>query len=91
VKQKIYMLLLILMAFSIEQIHAKEPCPDEKQLLETNKIDLDTKTIKGWLRLLNNRTKQGEYGIKLTKEETIALIKCLKDELEFRKKVGKMS
>jgi hypothetical protein len=70
---------------------AKEQCPDEKQLLEKKRIDLDTKSLKGWIRLLNNRSKQGEYGVRLTREETIALLKCLTEELEYRKRTGKMS
>lgn len=66
------------------------PCKDQEPVLIANAIDLDTKTIKGWVRLLNNRSKQGKYGVHLTKEETMDLIKCLLEELRNRKEAGKM-
>lgn len=66
------------------------PCLPETKLLETKGIDLDTKTLKGWVRLLNSRSKQGEYGVVLTKAETLALIRCLTEELNNRKVVGKL-
>ena len=67
-----------------------KPCKSEEELLKQKNLDLDTKTLKGWVRLLKNRSKMGEYGVVLTKEETIALIKCITIELDNRQKVGKL-
>ena len=80
---------MILLA-SIAMARVPAPCAPEEKMLETKGIDLDTKTIKGWVRLLNSRSKQGEYGVVLTRAETLALIKCLTEELQNRKALGKL-
>lgn len=90
-KTIIALLIVSLFCSSCSYVFAKEPCTEEKQMLERKRIDLDTKSIKGWIRLLNNRNKQCEYGTSLTKDERNALIKCLTDELEYRKKTCKLS
>ena len=82
--------LVIIAALSCGTGYAKEPCPEEKALLESKKMELDTKTLKGWVRLLKNREKQNSAGIFLTKEEVKDLIKCLTEEIEYRKMTGKM-
>jgi hypothetical protein len=66
------------------------PCKSEAQMLREKSIDLDTKTLKGWVRILNNKSKQGLYGVTLTREETIALIKCLTEEIGNRREAGKI-
>ena len=81
---------LIMGSLIIIQADVPEPCNDEAKMLKKNKIELDTKTIKGWVRLLKNRSKMGEYGITLSKEEVSALIDCLNVEMKNRKRVGKM-
>jgi serine/threonine-protein kinase len=64
--------------------------------LQTIQIELDPKKNQMDLGLdlpvepIRERSRK-KLKVEATKEETIALIKCLKDELEFRKKVGKMS
>lgn len=83
-------LIAMLIMVSIAGAKVPGPCLPEVRILETKGIDLDTKTLKGWVRLLNNRSKQGEYGIVLTKAETMALIKCLTEELNNRKARGKL-
>jgi len=85
-------LVMFILLGSLISIQAKvpEPCNNEAKMLKKNKIELDTKTIKGWVRLLKNRSKMGEYGITLSKEEVRDLIDCLNIEMKNRKRVGKM-
>jgi hypothetical protein len=75
------------------QLYAKVPvpCKTEEHILIEKGVDLDTKTLKSWVRLLNNKIKKDEFGITLTKAETIALIKCLTIEIQNRKLQGKIS
>ena len=84
--------LLVLLALSVvlSAQNIPVPCKTQAQLLEEKSIDLDTKTLKGWVRVLNNKSKQGLYGITLTREETLALIRCITQELNNRKELGKM-
>lgn len=84
---KYIILLFLVLSFSG---FAAEPCPEERELLTEKRIDLDTKTIKGWIRLFKNREKLNQYGVYLSKTETLDLIKCLTDELNQRKLSGKM-
>jgi hypothetical protein len=86
---KKFILFLVLMS-SVSFAAIPEPCEDDVQIIKSHKMDLDTKTLKSWIRLLNNKSKQGKYGIVLSKAEIRALIACLTEELELRKKIGKM-
>lgn len=88
--RKIIAAVLLLMLASTPVLAGK-PCPDEEQMLKEKRLDLDTKTLKGWVRLLKNKSKQNDYGVVLTKEEVVLLIKCLNEEIEYRKKAGKLS
>lgn len=87
--KKLFIILVILL--SIEAFaKTPVPCKSEEHLLIEKGIDIDTKSIKGWIRILNNRSKQNEIGINLSREETIELIKCLTIELNNRNHQGKM-
>jgi hypothetical protein len=83
------MKFIIILVFSLSILSA-QPCTNEAELLKAKKIDLDTKTMKSWVRLLKNRSKQNEYGVKLSQEEVASLIKCLMIEIEIKSKQGKM-
>lgn len=86
---KRYAIVIVLLS-SIAMAKVPAPCLEEEKMLIEKNIDLDTKTLKGWVRLLNNRSKMGQYGVILSKEETLELIKCLTEELNNRKMLGKL-
>lgn len=81
--------IILSLAFGISQAEIPKACKPQAAIIE-REMDMDTKTLKGWVRLLNNRSKMGEAGIYLTKEEVNLLITCIKIELENRKRAGKM-
>jgi hypothetical protein len=87
-KKNITMFLILLLT---TPIYSGTPCSEEQVLLKEKKLDLDTKTLKGWVRFLKNKSKQAEYGVTLSKQESDDLIKCLIEEIEYRKKLGKLS
>lgn len=83
----VFLVFLLITELSAE---TPKPCKAEEKTLVNNHIDLDTRTLKGWIRLLKNRSKMNDYGVTLTQEEVSELIKCLKVELDNRKKMGKL-
>lgn len=83
---------IILLAMLSSMVFAKIPesCSGSKAAIERNGLDMDTKTLKSWIRLLKNRSKMGEYGVTLSKSEVKELIDCLTIELDNKQKAGKM-
>jgi len=82
---------LVFFIFSLEVLaEVPAPCKEQEPVIIKENLDLDTKTLKSWIRLLKNRNKMDNYGVQLTKAEVNALIKCLTIELELRRSIGKM-
>jgi hypothetical protein len=84
---KIELVIIGVLIFNTPIFAKIKPCQSEKKILQECNMDLDTKTTKGWIRLLQNKSKMETIGIELTKEEVHSLINCLiiklqQDQLE---------
>ena len=54
-------------------------------LFYRNNIDLDSKSYKGWIRLINSDRRLAEYNYYFSKEEKIDLIKFLRIKIQNKK------
>lgn len=79
---KIELAILGILIFNNPVFAKIKPCQSENKVLQECSMDLDTKTTKGWIRLLQNKSKMETIGIELTQEEVRALINCLSIKLQ---------
>jgi len=72
--------LIIIYLFSIYTLYATPNYDNDiiPVILHREDIDLDSKSIKGWIRVLNSKEKMLKYHIFLTNEERELLIDYLK-------------
>lgn len=59
------------------------------EIINNNKLDLRTKSIKGWVRVLKNKNKYEIYN--LSNKDREYLINCLINYLENKSDVGRIS
>lgn len=57
-----------------------------KNILYKNDIDIDSKSIKGWIRLFNSREKMDRYELDLTEDEILFILATLRKEFEMKSK-----
>ena len=56
------------------------------QIIYDNKIDLQSKSLKSWLRTFNSKEKIKRYGFELSDTERFTILKGLKDRQRQSKK-----
>lgn len=76
-------ILIIVLLFDIPSI-SEEPFRFFEVTLFKNNIDIDTKSIKGWIRLFNSREKMNEHKIYLPEEERKIILEELKTVYQKR-------
>lgn len=76
-------ILIIVLLFDISSI-SEEPKKFFEVTLFKNNIDIDTKSIKGWIRLFNSREKMNKHKIYMPEEERKIILEELKIEYQKR-------
>lgn len=73
-------LLIVLLFLSLSSLKAKPLCTlsEAEIILYRKNIDIDSKSIKGWLRIFNSPEKLRKHDIFVTPEEAEIVIKYLK-------------
>jgi len=67
---KIELVILGVLIFNTPIFAKIKPCQSEKKILQECNMDLDTKTTKGWIRLLQNKSKMETKFYELTQNSS---------------------
>ena len=74
--------LSILLLYSILQADERS----FNQIIHENQIDLESKSLKSWIRTFNSQEKLKEYGFEISETERFIILKGLKDRQRQSKK-----
>lgn len=75
--KKFIITILLLYMIIVPNIYADENATFER-VFRSNSLDLDAKSLKGWIRLFNSNEKLRDYDIYITDTERIEIIYVLK-------------
>jgi len=75
--KKFIITILLLYMIIVPNIYADENATFER-VFRSNSLDLDAKSLKGWIRLFNSNEKLRDYDIYITDTERIEIIYVIK-------------
>lgn len=82
---------VLLVIFLSIWLYGSEKCIHDSKAVKiarNSNIDLRTKSVKGWIRLLKNKEKYAVYVI--SDSDRKFLIKCLTEQYKNKPKIGRM-
>ena len=85
IKPLIFIILMQITLFS-NNIQTDLDKQKTQEILYRESIDLDAKSLKGWIRVINSKTKTKTHAIHLTLKEKKTILLYLQDLYELKRK-----
>jgi len=74
--------LIILMLYGILKADERS----FNQIIHENQIDIESKSLKSWIRTFNSKERIKKYGFKISDTERFIVLKALKDKQKQSKR-----